>query len=86
MSASRAKQIYEKLTGEGSGSLSEEKQVLMQSALLHDIGHGPFSHAFEAFVSRVNKNIKHDQHWLGTFLNTFNIGDDVKSVIERRNP
>lgn len=81
-----AKRIYEKLSGERTGELSHAKEILMQAALLHDIGHGPFSHTFETFVKRVNKQIKHDDHWLSAFLQTLNIHQDVKAIIARQNP
>ena len=39
----------------------KDKEVALLAALLHDIGHGPFSHAFEKVLSSHNYNIKHDQ-------------------------
>lgn len=48
----------------------EEKYALV-GALLHDIGHGPFSHAFEQLLKTDNsKKIKHE-NWTGFFLKEF---------------
>lgn len=79
-----AKRIYERLSGEAAGHLSREKALLLQAALLHDIGHGPFSHAFEAFTSRIDKTIKHDAHWLDAFLQAFKVDAGVKAIIQRQ--
>ncbi|MFN3234360.1 MAG: HD domain-containing protein [Gammaproteobacteria bacterium] len=59
-----ASQISNKL-----GLADEDRQLVMIACLLHDIGHGPFSHAFE-FVFH-NKAIVHEQ-WTPLFLNEFN--------------
>lgn len=37
-----------------------EKDIALLAALLHDIGHGPFSHAFENIFQENNKNINHE--------------------------
>ncbi len=44
-------------------SLDDEvREVVRLAALLHDVGHGPFSHLFEAVLERVNgKKIDHDK-------------------------
>ena len=81
-----AKRMFERLTGEASGTLSHEKSLLMQAALLHDIGHGPFSHAFEEFVNHTNKNLRHDQHWLDAALKHLDIDPEVIGIIKRQNP
>ena len=38
----------------------EDKNVALLAALLHDIGHGPFSHAFENIHPEKEKNINHE--------------------------
>lgn len=45
--------------------VDEERQLVMIACLLHDIGHGPFSHAFEGIF--VNKEIHHED-WTPYFL------------------
>jgi HD superfamily phosphohydrolase len=55
-----ASQIAQKI-----GLVDEERQLVMIACLLHDIGHGPFSHAFEGIF--VNKLIRHED-WTPYFL------------------
>lgn len=55
-----ASQIAEKI-----GLADEERQLVMIACLLHDIGHGPFSHAFEGIFQQ--KLILHED-WTPYFL------------------
>ena len=45
----------------------ENLNKVIISALLHDIGHGPFSHAFEKLVSGKNFKVDHEK-WTIEFL------------------
>jgi HD superfamily phosphohydrolase len=47
------------------GLTSDERQLVMIACLLHDIGHGPFSHAFEGIFQE--KFIRHED-WTPYFL------------------
>jgi HD superfamily phosphohydrolase len=47
------------------GLADEERQLVMIACLLHDIGHGPFSHAFEDIFHR--KLLRHED-WTPFFL------------------
>lgn len=47
------------------GLADEERQLVMIACLLHDIGHGPFSHAFEGIF--YEKMIRHED-WTPYFL------------------
>ena len=58
-----ASQIANKL-----GLSTEDKQIIMLAALLHDIGHGPFSHTFESIF--YNRSIQHEM-WTPEFLNEY---------------
>ncbi len=40
---------------------NEDKDLALLAALLHDIGHGPFSHAFENIHVEKDKNIPHEE-------------------------
>jgi uncharacterized protein len=62
-----ASQICNKL-----GSSVEDKQTAMLACLLHDIGHGPFSHAFENIFYR--QYICHEM-WTPLFLAEYNNPD-----------
>lgn len=48
----------------------KQKEFVMVAALLHDIGHGPLSHAFERLLK--SNEIKHDNQWLKEFLRHYN--------------
>lgn len=54
------------------GLADEERQLVMIACLLHDIGHGPFSHAFEGIF--YNKLIRHED-WTPYFLADYGTGD-----------
>lgn len=45
-----------------------DRQLVMIACLLHDIGHGPFSHAFEDLIYK--KSIRHEE-WTPYFLNDY---------------
>lgn len=52
----------------------EEINATILSALLHDIGHGPFSHSFEYVLNDKlpnEKKISHDYGWQNKFLDEF---------------
>lgn len=55
-----ASQIAQKI-----GLVDEERQLVMIACLLHDVGHGPFSHAFEGIFH--DKLIRHED-WTPYFL------------------
>jgi len=55
-----ASQIAQKI-----GLADEERQLVMIACLLHDIGHGPFSHTFEGLFT--DKLIRHED-WTPYFL------------------
>lgn len=59
-----ASQIAQKI-----GLVDQERQLVMIACLLHDIGHGPFSHAFEGIFH--NKLIRHED-WTPYFLADYN--------------
>ncbi len=54
------------------GLADEERQLVMISCLLHDIGHGPFSHAFEGIFHE--KMIRHEA-WTPYFLADYGTHD-----------
>tara|TARA_R110002095_G_scaffold63947_2_gene53930 strand:- start:994 stop:2298 length:1305 start_codon:yes stop_codon:yes gene_type:complete len=50
----------------------ENKNLAVISALIHDIGHGPFSHAFERLLHSKSECVKHED-WSETFLEDFDL-------------
>ncbi len=73
--------------------LSEYEQIALKcAALLHDVGHGPFSHAFES-VTQVNHEVMSIEIILGDtqvnqVLSTVheNLAKDVASIINHQHP
>lgn len=54
------------------GLAEEERQLVMIACLLHDIGHGPFSHTFEDIFQK--KLIQHED-WTPYFLSDYRTSD-----------
>lgn len=46
----------------------EDTQYAIVGALLHDIGHGPFSHAFEKFIANNKGEVVKHEKWTAYFL------------------
>lgn len=74
-------------------ALSErEKIVVMSAGLLHDIGHGPFSHAFEDVFKtdheKMSVNLIKGKSSVNTILNNYDkdLANEVASVIEKTHP
>lgn len=62
-----ASQIAQKI-----GLADEERQLVMIAALLHDVGHGPFSHAFEGMFQ---DKLIHHEDWTPYFLDDYSRKD-----------
>lgn len=60
-----ASQVAQKI-----GLVDEARQLVIIAALLHDIGHGPFSHTFEDLF--INKSIRHED-WTPYFLQEYGL-------------
>lgn len=50
---------------------TQQKKHVLAATLLHDIGHGPFSHAFERFLVDQNGQLIRHERWTPYFLNDF---------------
>ncbi len=62
-----ARQLGEVIKRE-TGELDEEKlQVALTAALVHDIGHGPFSHAFER-ATKASRHTRSHEDWTAEIL------------------
>lgn len=64
------------------GLSDEERQLVMIACLLHDIGHGPFSHAFEGIFQ---KSIIRHELWTRNFLAEYET-DEFFSRYNKLNP
>lgn len=64
------------------GLSDSDRQLVSVACLLHDVGHGPFSHAFEDLF--VDKAIRHEC-WTPYFLNEFNT-QNFFDAYNRNNP
>lgn len=52
--------VEERLGGSGGRFQNRKAQIAIAAALVHDIGHGPFSHAFEHALDGVGLSRKHE--------------------------
>lgn len=72
---------------QGFEDVSEyEKLLFLVSALLHDIGHGPFSHAFESVTKKSHEDrgidiILSETTEVNKILNKYNLASDIAGVI-----
>ena len=58
----------------------DECEIIRLAALLHDIGHGPFSHLFEKVLKKYNSSIGHEQ--ISIFMIKYNC--DIKKLLGKK--
>lgn len=85
-----AKQILENVEGLNEKLTEREKQLFLVASLLHDLGHGPFSHASELFLKQKHEKISceiilYDQE-IRTILDTIDqqFAHDIVAIISKK--
>src|SRR5437868_1514678 len=69
-----ARQLAECVRRQIANFSPERAEVAMAAALVHDLGHGPFSHAFEAATAGFLTEKKKHEHWTSEIVLTTGIG------------
>jgi hypothetical protein len=62
--------------------LDEDRRVLALSALLHDIGHGAFSHTLEKAIKELGGNFNHEEYTKKIILEDAEINDILTRIDE----
>jgi HD superfamily phosphohydrolase len=89
--------ISDRLGGPQNGFDSNRSRVAVAAALVHDIGHGPFSHAFEHALDTVRLSRRHETRTDRLIKNTelsdvfkegfgSDFGDKVSQIITSKDP
>jgi HD superfamily phosphohydrolase len=75
--------IRRELEGSGQAFIPERGEVAVIAALLHDLGHGPFSHTFEA-VQRSRGLAKKHEQWTAEIIR--NPGGEIRPLLDGYRP
>lgn len=86
-----ARQLAEVIRHQISGFDTDRREIALAAALVHDIGHGPFSHAFEDAMKQLDLKKRHED-WTAEIIrgdtqlgNEFenNFGSDVRADVAK---
>jgi HD superfamily phosphohydrolase len=92
-----ARQLARHIEAEHANANPERAQTAMAAALVHDLGHGPFSHAFETAAKKLVPKARHEE-WtieivrgdtpVGRILESFRAGfrEEVAQIIADDTP
>jgi HD superfamily phosphohydrolase len=92
-----ARQLAQHIEAKFAGANQGRAEAAMAAALVHDLGHGPFSHAFEAAAKKLVPKARHEE-WtieilrgdtaVASILESFRPGfrDEVAQLIEDDTP
>lgn len=82
-----AREVIESVEGINENMSEYERVVFLASALLHDVGHGPYSHAFEHVISisheEMSSNLVLGDTDINRVLNSYTeLAKDIANVID----
>ncbi|HEX3709969.1 MAG TPA: HD domain-containing protein [Pseudolabrys sp.] len=90
-----ARQLSQRIAKVAANPNQARAEIAMAAALVHDLGHGPFSHAFESAAKKLVPKARHEE-WtaeiilgdtnVGRILNDYGIKKDVADLIADDTP
>jgi len=69
-----ARQLAGHIGAKLAGADEKRAEAAMAAALVHDLGHGPFSHAFETAAKKLVKKVRHEEWTIDIIRGDTNVG------------
>jgi uncharacterized protein len=74
-----ARQLAGHIGAKRAGAKTKRAEAAMAAALVHDLGHGPFSHAFEAATKKLVKKARHEEWTIDIIRGDTEVGCTLES-------